>query len=302
MRFASKIGAAAIGSASTSRSVCDRITSAPCRTRAVWQCRRDAVDAIIPAIFRTRWVFSPRILSGCLQFQRAFSCFVFAQGCIYKFTDELRDHLNILAAVGSGICVVQIFGLVLSCCLYIKLKDVGDASLWHKATATGDPTGDLFAEDPLADGVSLIYGGHNASDTTDHCPVHRPTATTNGNGRHSRYQPDTTSIDGIYPMDVPLWGVFLLFSSACFCRKAPNPPMWYVLIIIIYLMSGSIPNGFLLLTIVNIWNCVTFNTQPQNNECHSVLCTCNRFYICYITCTFIFFATIVFGQFYTKYA
>lgn len=45
-------------------------------------------------------------------------------GCIYKFSDDLRDHLNILAAVGSGICVVQIFGMVLACCLYIKLKDV----------------------------------------------------------------------------------------------------------------------------------------------------------------------------------
>jgi len=45
-------------------------------------------------------------------------------GCIYKFSDELRDHLNIVAAVGSGICVVQIFGLILALILYVKLKDV----------------------------------------------------------------------------------------------------------------------------------------------------------------------------------
>lgn len=49
--------------------------------------------------------------------------FVF-KGCIYKFLDELRDHLNIVAAVGSGICVVQIFGLILALILYVKLKDV----------------------------------------------------------------------------------------------------------------------------------------------------------------------------------
>lgn len=130
------------------------------------------------------------------------SFFSSAQGCIYKFTDELRHHLNILGAVGSGICVVQIFGLVLACCLYIKLKDVTDG-LWHRAAA--DPNGDLFADDPTADGVSLIYG--HSDPASGHCPVHHPMAamtTTNGNGRHSRYQPDTTSIDGIYPMDVPL--------------------------------------------------------------------------------------------------
>ncbi|KAJ6645535.1 Tetraspanin-11 [Pseudolycoriella hygida] len=45
-------------------------------------------------------------------------------GCVYKFLDELRDHLNIVAAVGSGICVVQIFGMVLAIILYIKLRNV----------------------------------------------------------------------------------------------------------------------------------------------------------------------------------
>lgn len=41
-------------------------------------------------------------------------------GCIYQFIDETRDHLNILGAIGFGFCFVQIFGLILSCCLYFK--------------------------------------------------------------------------------------------------------------------------------------------------------------------------------------
>lgn len=41
-------------------------------------------------------------------------------GCIYRFIDETRDHLNILGAIGFGFCFVQLFGLILSCCLYFK--------------------------------------------------------------------------------------------------------------------------------------------------------------------------------------
>lgn len=41
-------------------------------------------------------------------------------GCIYRFIDEIRDHLNILGAIGFGFCFVQILGLILSCCLYFK--------------------------------------------------------------------------------------------------------------------------------------------------------------------------------------
>lgn len=41
-------------------------------------------------------------------------------GCIYKFIDETRDHLNILGAIGFGLCSIQLFGLILSCCLYFK--------------------------------------------------------------------------------------------------------------------------------------------------------------------------------------
>jgi hypothetical protein len=49
-----------------------------------------------------------------------------SQGCRHKLADEIRDHLIILSAVGLGICVLQIFGMIFSCCLYIKLKDVFD--------------------------------------------------------------------------------------------------------------------------------------------------------------------------------
>lgn len=90
--------------------------------------------------------------------------------------------------MGSGICVVQIFGMILSCCLYIKLKDVDQ---WHLPAADHP---DFFAEDPLTDGVSLIYG-------QEHCPIHSTATIRNGNG--TRYR-DSQNIDGIYPMDVTL--------------------------------------------------------------------------------------------------
>lgn len=51
---------------------------------------------------------------------------IYYTGCIYRITDEVQAHLVILGAVGLGICVLQIFGMVLSCCLYIKLKDIID--------------------------------------------------------------------------------------------------------------------------------------------------------------------------------
>lgn len=49
-----------------------------------------------------------------------------------------------------------------------------------------DPS--LFIEDPLIDGVSLIYG-------QEHCPIH--------SRNNYRYR-DSQNIDGIYPMDVTL--------------------------------------------------------------------------------------------------
>ncbi|XP_050070523.1 CD151 antigen-like [Anopheles maculipalpis] len=47
-------------------------------------------------------------------------------GCIYGMTDDLKYHLIILGAIGLGLSVIQVFGMVLSCCLYVKLKNVLD--------------------------------------------------------------------------------------------------------------------------------------------------------------------------------
>ncbi|XP_049862269.1 CD151 antigen-like [Schistocerca gregaria] len=49
---------------------------------------------------------------------------IYYNGCIYRLAEEIQAHLLILGAVGLGICVIQIFGMILSCWLYIKLKDV----------------------------------------------------------------------------------------------------------------------------------------------------------------------------------
>ena len=40
--------------------------------------------------------------------------------------DDLKYHLIILGAIGLGLSAIQVFGMVLSCCLYVKLKDVLD--------------------------------------------------------------------------------------------------------------------------------------------------------------------------------
>ncbi|KAK6630373.1 hypothetical protein RUM44_005040 [Polyplax serrata] len=43
-------------------------------------------------------------------------------GCLYRLSDEVKSHLVIISSVGLGICVLQIFGVIFSFCLYIKLK------------------------------------------------------------------------------------------------------------------------------------------------------------------------------------
>ncbi|XP_058129744.1 CD151 antigen-like [Anopheles ziemanni] len=47
-------------------------------------------------------------------------------GCIYQMTDDVKQHLILLGAIGLGLSVIQIFGMILSCCLYVKLKNVLD--------------------------------------------------------------------------------------------------------------------------------------------------------------------------------
>ncbi|XP_058065154.1 CD151 antigen-like [Anopheles bellator] len=47
-------------------------------------------------------------------------------GCIYEMTDDLKFHLILLGAIGLGLSVIQVFGMILSCSLYVKLKNVLD--------------------------------------------------------------------------------------------------------------------------------------------------------------------------------
>lgn len=47
---------------------------------------------------------------------------------------HMEDHLFILSAVGLGLCVVQIFGIVLACKLYFKLKNLDTEEDAHDKT------------------------------------------------------------------------------------------------------------------------------------------------------------------------
>lgn len=47
-------------------------------------------------------------------------------GCMLALADVAKEHLTIISAVGTGICVLQIFGIIFSSCLYIKLKNKDD--------------------------------------------------------------------------------------------------------------------------------------------------------------------------------
>ncbi|XP_072941429.1 CD151 antigen isoform X2 [Epargyreus clarus] len=51
---------------------------------------------------------------------------IYYDGCIHEFTNHIREHLIILAAVGVGMSVIPIFGFVFSCALYAKIKHVID--------------------------------------------------------------------------------------------------------------------------------------------------------------------------------
>ncbi|XP_026279539.2 CD151 antigen-like isoform X5 [Frankliniella occidentalis] len=43
-------------------------------------------------------------------------------GCFHRLLEELRRQLEVLGAVGLGLSVIQVFGMLLSCALYIKLR------------------------------------------------------------------------------------------------------------------------------------------------------------------------------------
>jgi hypothetical protein len=88
----------------------------------------------------------------CL-FAASTDCLLSSQGCIYKFGEELREQLNILGSIGLGICITKLFGIVLGCALYIKLKKLFD----HSANQT---PARLLAKDR----VSFIYGIDESDD------------------------------------------------------------------------------------------------------------------------------------------
>ncbi|GAB6031816.1 hypothetical protein CHUAL_010218 [Chamberlinius hualienensis] len=48
------------------------------------------------------------------------------RSCISKFEGIIREHLVLLGAIGLGICLVQVFGIIISGCLYVKLKRYED--------------------------------------------------------------------------------------------------------------------------------------------------------------------------------
>uniref|UniRef100_A0A0K8SCE0 Tetraspanin n=1 Tax=Lygus hesperus TaxID=30085 RepID=A0A0K8SCE0_LYGHE len=43
-------------------------------------------------------------------------------GCVHKLGEMVKQQLNIICGIGLGFSVIQIFGMVFSCYLYVKLK------------------------------------------------------------------------------------------------------------------------------------------------------------------------------------
>ena len=46
---------------------------------------------------------------------------IYFQGCIFKISKVASDHTLLLGSVAFGFSLIQIFGLVFSCCLYVQL-------------------------------------------------------------------------------------------------------------------------------------------------------------------------------------
>ncbi|KAK3872900.1 hypothetical protein Pcinc_022061, partial [Petrolisthes cinctipes] len=51
---------------------------------------------------------------------------IWYNGCIHRLEEELARHLLVMGAVGCGLCLLQVFGILLACCLYIRLRDLDD--------------------------------------------------------------------------------------------------------------------------------------------------------------------------------
>lgn len=51
---------------------------------------------------------------------------IWYNGCIHRLEEELASHLLILGAAGCGLCAIQLLGVILACCLYLKLRQGED--------------------------------------------------------------------------------------------------------------------------------------------------------------------------------
>lgn len=93
-------------------------------------------------------------------------------------TEEIREHLNIIGAIGLGFCGIEIFGLMLSCALYIKLKHIYED--WQSSVDSNrirNPQNrNGFAENrPI---TSIYYGEPSITEDDE---------------------------DGVFPIDISLW-------------------------------------------------------------------------------------------------
>lgn len=49
---------------------------------------------------------------------------IFMRGCLLPMEEEFRVQLNIMGAMGMGLCCLQIFGIIFACCLAKKVRSV----------------------------------------------------------------------------------------------------------------------------------------------------------------------------------
>lgn len=94
-------------------------------------------------------------------------------------TDEIRQHLNIIGALGLGLCGIEIFGLIMSCVLYIKLKRIYEDD-WHSSVNSSRTRNSHQTSNGHC---AAIYNGHTLTNAED-------------NGDDD---------DGVFPIDISLW-------------------------------------------------------------------------------------------------
>lgn len=86
--------------------------------------------------------------------------------------------------------------MVLSCCLYVKLRDVTDSKSQHTFAVS---PGDLFVEELAADDLSLIDAQRGRA-----LPHQSTTTTATRTGAYSLETELRRNHDEISPIDVPL--------------------------------------------------------------------------------------------------